>query len=215
MPITQPRMIALINAAADFQQAAESIIGAITDESRNVKAGRLTAEEALYNLNLLSLRLTLKNPERSFTTLAIESDHFRKNHRRNTRATERKAERRAGLPGRQQSHDPAHDPDSLFLTPEDQYETEPAATIRIVEAPQGYDPQSMGIYAKLGRNLARSPAITTQPRPKSVVGVEDLEPQRQAEPQYEEPSAENPAGPDDDDFLSSLTDGTLTGGQEE
>lgn len=152
MPITQPRMVSLVNAAQDFCQAAEFILNTISNESRNVELGRLTAEQALQNLKNLRLRFILKNSEKSYTTIAVEAEHFRKNARRNVRAAERKAEQRLGAERRVQSYGVGQSPNQ----PDDLYETSKPETGGILEEP--VQPSSRDIYSKVAEAVKKLPA---------------------------------------------------------
>ena len=95
MPITQDRMLALIAAGEDYQQALAQARELITTNRNRVLDGQISPQDAI---NLLSQfivpELLLKSPSRSESTLYIERKHFNSNAARNERAKFRKDRQR-------------------------------------------------------------------------------------------------------------------------
>lgn len=97
MPISQARIIALINAGTDFEQALYTAVRLIQSECANHKAGRVAAEGALSNIrNMIQPVGLLSNPLNSPKILALEKRHFEQNARRNNRAAAKMAAKRKG-----------------------------------------------------------------------------------------------------------------------
>lgn len=83
MPITQSRMIDLINAAADYQRGLEALIDFIHQQCQD---GTSSASEALAAIQLMANQASLlKNPQASASRIALETYHFHHNARRNDR----------------------------------------------------------------------------------------------------------------------------------
>lgn len=97
MAITQDRMLKLLAAAEDFDQALRGAREIVDKELKNEAEGRVSAKEALQNIDLLFSRAyLLERPEESFAALVREKTHFSKARiRANAREAERMAQRRA------------------------------------------------------------------------------------------------------------------------
>lgn len=84
MPITQTRMIALIDAARDYQQAWERAQEAFQLLNSAVNDGITTHQQAWYQVeNLLTSSLRLVSPITTTKTLEREITHFRLMKKRN------------------------------------------------------------------------------------------------------------------------------------
>ena len=96
MPILQSRMIALINAALDYQQGFAAMRQTVLTQANAAKRGAISAEDALTNIEsyVLAPNAFLQQPVDSARTLAVEEHHFRTHARDNRRAAKRAAERR-------------------------------------------------------------------------------------------------------------------------
>jgi hypothetical protein len=92
MPISQSRMIDLINAAQRLLDEIESIHQSIVDCSRKVQTGNMTTSEAFANL----ARFTEADlvPPLARATIRIEQKHFTSNRGRNASAARRQARKR-------------------------------------------------------------------------------------------------------------------------
>ena len=109
MPISQSRMISLLNAASDYRQALEAACQFIQRQTQEFHDGKCTAEQALFEIERrASPRLALEFPDVSPGTIGIEHYHFRANRARNNRARIREERKRrdAGIPARQRSDMP-------------------------------------------------------------------------------------------------------------
>lgn len=96
MPITQNRMIAVLNAALDYEQALLTACSLAAQMHEAAATGEKTWQEALDGLRaMLSLRGLLTRPLTSTTTLAVERSHFRRHKMENEAARVRAAEKRA------------------------------------------------------------------------------------------------------------------------
>ena len=97
MPITQSRMIALINAANDYKSALETILDSIRTLADDISQSKTTPAAAFQYLEAMaSTRSLLSRPSASPSTIALEHYHFARNHRRNSRvANQQAASRRA------------------------------------------------------------------------------------------------------------------------
>jgi hypothetical protein len=106
MPITQPRMIALLNAAIDYQQAFDAAVQFLQRELQRAERGQLTWEEAARNMELMVKHTgMLTHPIQSYSIIQVERAHWRSHARRNINAAERQREKRAtegGLKKRRQ-----------------------------------------------------------------------------------------------------------------
>jgi hypothetical protein len=97
MPITQARMIALINAAGDFEQALNAGVAMVKTHQQYVAQGTMSAGDALTYLGTLIQPLgLLSNPIGSNTILTTERRHFKSNARANISAAKRQAIKRRG-----------------------------------------------------------------------------------------------------------------------
>ncbi len=88
MPISQHRVVALINSALDFRRAATELITRV--QSAADASNRLSTVEDLKALFAqisleADLKILLQNPIESPATLLLEYDHFRRNFKRNER----------------------------------------------------------------------------------------------------------------------------------
>lgn len=114
MPITQPRMIALINAATDYQQAFDFFTTAVRDAAARCRESPDNAHGELANLALMAdPKEMLKRAVESAVTIALEHRHFKTHGARNRAEAKRQARRR----GADERQTPA--PKSL-ITPEDE-----------------------------------------------------------------------------------------------
>lgn len=90
MPITQSRVLSILGAAQDYQQAALQIIDFIAQQVDNVQSGKLTAEQAFRLIAIdATPQLILKYPNESEQVLRDELKHFRRHVRENTRKAEK------------------------------------------------------------------------------------------------------------------------------
>lgn len=103
MPITQSRMLSLIGAALDYQQAMDRFFELAQTLRADVQSGGKTEAEA-FNILAINLRpeLLLNYPLDSPLVIRLEQEHYRRESRRNARkaqkARENKAAAQAGLP---------------------------------------------------------------------------------------------------------------------
>ena len=105
MPITQSRMIALINAASDFEEALFQSCRLVRTERQLFKTGNKSAEEALEIIAAtLDEKFMLSDPMNSAKVLGIERAHFKSTLvARNNRARDKQEVIRRG-----QSHTTGH-----------------------------------------------------------------------------------------------------------
>ena len=107
MPITQERMLALIYAAADFEQAYEKFRQFTILQNQHVKAGRVSAETAIQLCaDAVELHHFLVRPVESQLTIRQEAKHFTASKQReNARRAARQARQRraSGTPVLRQS----------------------------------------------------------------------------------------------------------------
>ena len=97
MPIKQERMIALIRAGEDFQQALRKLRAMIVSASTSAAGGGLPPATALQNLEIMSQEaMLMDNPVESVLTLREESQHFAKRAARNSRDAAKQRRKRAG-----------------------------------------------------------------------------------------------------------------------
>lgn len=97
MPITQDRMLALLAAAQDYQQAWDRAEAFAQTVQRSLDERRITTQEACAQLLLvLTSQMQLQRPTMTATTIAEERIHFRIFKQRNIRAAERQRLRRGG-----------------------------------------------------------------------------------------------------------------------
>lgn len=96
MPISQDRMIALTNAALDYQQALHSVIDYVNDQTLKINSGLITAESAMMAISTLAANEAglLNDMAASQTTLALESRHWLKAAKRNVRERNRQQRKR-------------------------------------------------------------------------------------------------------------------------
>lgn len=100
MPITQPRMIALLNAAIDYQQAFDAAVGLLERELQRAIDGKLTWEGAARNMELMVKHQgMLTHPIQSYSIIQVERAHWRSHARRNINAANRQAQKRAAEGG--------------------------------------------------------------------------------------------------------------------
>ena len=90
MPITQSRMISLINASRDCLNALKQMRVEVDHQCTLTHAGEKSATEALETLRIiLSMARLLQAPDATLATIAIEGDHFARHKARNQRAKNR------------------------------------------------------------------------------------------------------------------------------
>lgn len=95
MPISQPRMLTLIQAALDYKQALETIEQVVASNTARVRAGAITPAEYIDIISgMVSSYLLLKYPTKSPAAILIEQAHFRRNGKQNTAAAARQRRRR-------------------------------------------------------------------------------------------------------------------------
>ncbi len=103
MPITQSRMIAVINAGFDYKQGLDTLLDLIAQQKQLLESGAISPADFL-NILLPSAKLQflLNDPVISTVTLLSEEKHFRLHGKRNRKKAEKvKANRladREGLP---------------------------------------------------------------------------------------------------------------------
>ncbi len=84
MPITQERMIAVINAGVDCMQGLDKLSSLIATETKLVHNGQQTAEQALEHLShSANPAWLLSKPVETKVTLLSEHNYFRRNAGRN------------------------------------------------------------------------------------------------------------------------------------
>jgi hypothetical protein len=95
MAITQDRMIAILNAAQDYEQALGKAIGLIQKHAKEAHDGIITWQEAMEATYLMvSVGGLLTRAATTNKTLGAERQHFKAFARRNERAAQRAAEKR-------------------------------------------------------------------------------------------------------------------------
>jgi hypothetical protein len=88
-------MIALINAAYDYQQAFDEAVRIISAYNKQASKGEITVVEALYQIDLTVRHVgLLVHPIDSSKIIALEQAHFKANARRNEHAARNKAAQR-------------------------------------------------------------------------------------------------------------------------
>lgn len=105
MPIPQDRVIAIINAGMDYEQALKRLMEFINMEVKDVYLGKQSSSEALDKIAAMDqLFLLLKKPLESPATLKIEYAYFKRNYSRNIAASKWQAKtrekKRLGIPTR-------------------------------------------------------------------------------------------------------------------
>ncbi len=90
MPITQNRMLLLLKAAQDYQQALESVIENLNQQSHMVSTGQRTLESA-WELAVIGINpiILLSDPVQSAKTIMAEAIHFNANHAQNVKKAEK------------------------------------------------------------------------------------------------------------------------------
>jgi len=107
MAISQYRMIALINAGADFEQALARAIHQSNMYWNLASKGQMTWQEAFTLANsILSTAALLSHPQESSKILALEKTHFIREAKRNDRSAAKSARKRQaqGKAHRQQNY---------------------------------------------------------------------------------------------------------------
>lgn len=95
MPITQDRMIAVLNAAQDYEQALQRAVALIRTHAQQAKDGVITWQEAMENtVMLVSAQALLTRTITTNKTLGAERQHFKAFARRNERSAKRMKEKR-------------------------------------------------------------------------------------------------------------------------
>lgn len=102
MPITEDRMLALLAAGEDLQQALEASEQSLRQVASEAEGGMLSAGEALAQALLLVGRARLRQPIESSLVLAVERQHFQLVRGRNRAARRRMALKRGKARGEQQ-----------------------------------------------------------------------------------------------------------------
>lgn len=99
MPITQSRMLELLDAAHDYQQALQQVAEFVEQQQRHVEAGRITPEQAYQQIAIaVQPSFLLQEPVLSPTILILEAKHFKAFRKKNDSAKESMRRARAGLP---------------------------------------------------------------------------------------------------------------------
>jgi len=129
MPITQSRMIALLNAALAYRAAYNSAIQFISESLREIEAGRATPQQRFELMHYLYDERAVENYAQAELAIMGEAQHWRHAARRNDRARQRMAQQR-GAPQRQQTQGPLVEVRLL----EQRATTAPAAPMRPVKA---------------------------------------------------------------------------------
>lgn len=112
MPIIQTRVIALIDAALDYQQALRQVLSAIREHKMSILYGRETVEDAFAFIERYVEEHLLQDPLHTPQTISIEHYHFQKNKHRNEKAAQRELEKRGGVRVKTQ-YEPAYATDQL------------------------------------------------------------------------------------------------------
>lgn len=95
MPITQERMIALIHAAQDYQQALDNAIRSTIYELQALQEGRKTPAECVAYLGVvLNPAGLLRNRLTTEMTIALEAQHFTREFASNQRARDKQRGKR-------------------------------------------------------------------------------------------------------------------------
>lgn len=95
MPVSQSRIIDLINAALDYKRGLDNLIDHVKADALRARehpehaAGLFEGLEAVAQTNTL-----MEHAERSLATLVVEHEHFRRNARRNDRTARKQAAKR-------------------------------------------------------------------------------------------------------------------------
>jgi hypothetical protein len=106
MPITQSRMIALINAGRDYKQAFENARQSIEVHMKAAQDKEESWEEALTHIWSFTLPKLLVTNMNSAAVLEVEYSHFRSFQNKNNRAAKAARRRRDGMTA--QAQDPAY-----------------------------------------------------------------------------------------------------------
>jgi hypothetical protein len=120
MPITQDRMIALIDAALDFKHAASAICESIIAAGRAAERGEMTYQEA-FNLVATAARLDVLCQAESAITIAIEARHFKLKREYNIKNRDRVDRWRTKQGQKQSSAPKSLIPHEAHLTPPSQH----------------------------------------------------------------------------------------------
>jgi hypothetical protein len=124
MPITQERVIAILNAAQDYEEALSTALSLTAQFCHAAAKGEKTWQEALEQLRgLHNLRGLLTRPLTSAKTLAVERAHFKKHARENDAAAARAARKR-----RRETFSPVRMKKQSFGVHQDYIEHTPART---------------------------------------------------------------------------------------
>lgn len=84
MPITQNRILALIDAARDYQQAWRKAVQFFAGQASAIQAGLTTHEQAWAQLAIImQSHIALESPITTTETLARETEHFRTAFKKN------------------------------------------------------------------------------------------------------------------------------------
>lgn len=113
MTIPQSRMIALINAARDYQHAFQHLSQIIAEYHALAKSGQIDAAAALQEILFRAGPGLLHQPAKTTTAIQLEYEHFRANYKRNERTRIKAAIKREkqGIKPRRRSQE------EIFITP--------------------------------------------------------------------------------------------------
>lgn len=194
MAIIQARVIALINAGLDYQQALIQAVDNIKSAVQSVKSGLNTAESALQEIELINTpESLLHDPAGSPATLTIEHYHFARNARKNINERNKaSAKRRSPYPY--------------------QLHTNPFATERLAQPIPFRQPQQNRKGAFPGRPSSSSPSGSPQTYTMADVDEEirrinKLEEERLAEIERQRAIGNLPLS--EQDAADDLADSTL------
>lgn len=118
MAITQDRVIAILNAAQDYEQALGKAIGLIHKHAKEANEGLISWQEAMEATYLMvTVGGLLTRAATTNKTLGAERQHFKEFARRNERAAQRAAEKR-GQSTRPQRQNRGQQQDYIEFVPE-------------------------------------------------------------------------------------------------
>lgn len=143
MPITQSRMLALIDAAQDYQQAWRKIVNFFNSREQAIGLGQTTHERAWNELYLhIQSTMALERPITTTETIARETEHFRHASKRNKRSAAWQRKKRDQQDGEGQSR-PAQ-PRPTQSTDEDQIQAD--TVLDLGQPSSGIDKSSVGEF---------------------------------------------------------------------
>lgn len=158
MPITQSRMISLINAALDYQQAFSRAKECIAREHSYATSGVISPEGALHNIESFVQEIgMLSHPVESPLIIASERRHFRANAAKNraSRKWQEKHRRELGLPPAKSIEETSNPYNEPFLPPDTapQSITSPAPLLSGSIYDQVHNPPKAGSNTRTSHNL--------------------------------------------------------------